>query len=191
TGRKIQVAAESVVYVIRPNKLRSDRIGAENGLEYFYDGKTMSLYCKDNNTYSTVPAPPTIDKAIDATRKQYKIEAPAADLLFSHPYDILTEQVKSGLFIGRETVGGVPVNHLAFEGEEVDWQIWIKEGAEPLPMRFVITTKTMKEQPQFTAQFSQWEPNAKIDDATFQFKPPPGPKAVASFPTECRAQTCT
>jgi len=188
TGRKIQVTSDSVISVARPNKLQSDRIGAENGLEYWYDGKTMSLLCKANNTYSTVPAPPTIDEAIDATRKQYKIEAPGADLLFSHPYDILTEQVKTGQFIGRETVNGVPANHLAFEGEDVDWQIWIQEGPQPLPLRFVITTKTMKEQPQFEIQLSDWQPQAKLDDSTFQFKPPAGAKAVDTFPTECRAQ---
>jgi hypothetical protein len=188
TGRKIQVSANSIISVARPNKLQSDRVGAENGLEYWYDGKTASLFCKANNTYSTAPAPATIDETIDATRKKYKIEAPAADLLFSHPYEILTEQVKSGLFIGRETVGGLPANHLAFEGDEVDWQIWIQDGPEPLPLRFVITTKTMKEQPQFQVEFSHWEPRAKIDDATFKFQPPAGAKAVASFPTECRAQ---
>jgi hypothetical protein len=176
------------VSVSRPNRARSDRIGGERGLEYFYDGKTMSLYCQANNTYATVPAPPTLDEAIDATRKQFKIEAPGADLLFSQPYDILTEQVKGGQFIGRESVGGVTANHLAFEGEEVDWQIWIQEGSDPLPLRFVITTKTMKEQPQFEVVLSNWEPQAKLDDKTFQFKPPAGAKAVETFPTDCRAQ---
>jgi hypothetical protein len=188
TGRKIQVSADSIVSVSRPNRAQSDRIGAENGLEFWYDGKSMSLYCKANNTYSTATAPATLDEAIDAARKQYKIEAPGADLLFSHPYDILTEQVKSGLFVGRESVGGLPANHLAFEGDEVDWQIWIQDGPEPLPLRFVITTKTMKEQPQFQVELSHWEPRAKLDDATFQFKPPAGSKAVETFPTECRAQ---
>jgi hypothetical protein len=188
TGRKIQVSADSIISVARPNKLRSDRIGAENGLEYWYDGKTMSLYCKANNTYSTVQAPATIDEAIDATRKTYKIDAPGADLLFSHPYDVLTEQVKTGTFIGRETVEGVAANHLAFEGDDVDWQIWIQEGTQPLPLRFVITTKTMNERPQFTVQLSHWEPDAKIADTTFQFTPPAGASSVASFPTDCRAQ---
>jgi len=186
-GRKIQLAAESVVSVMRPNKLLSDQIGAEKGLEFWYDGKTMALYCKANNTYSTQPAPATIDETIDLTRKQYKIEAPGADLLFSHPYDSLTEQVKRGMFTGKETVGGVAANHLAFEGDEVDWQIWIQDGPQPVPLRFVITTKTMKEQPQFTVQLSSWDTQAKFDDSTFQFKPPAGATSVKTFPTECRA----
>ena len=187
TGRKIQLAAESVVSVMRPNKLMSDQIGAEKGLEFWYDGKTMALYCKANNTYSRQPAPATIDETIDLTRKQYKIEAPGADLLFSHPYDILTEQVKTGMFIGKETVEGVAANHLAFEGDEVDWQIWIQDGSQPVPLRLVITTKSMKEQPQFTVQLSNWDTQAKLDESIFQFKPPPGATSVATFPTECRA----
>jgi hypothetical protein len=186
TGRKIQVVAQSQISMQRPNKLRSDQIGAEGGLEYWYDGKTMSLYCKADNTFSTAPAPPTIDETIDATRKQYKIEAPGADLLFSHPYEILTEQVKSGLVIGRETVSGQAANHLAFEGEEVDWQIWIQEGDKPLPLRFVITTKTMKEQPEFTVELAHWEPDVPIDESVFEFKPPAGATSVSSFPTRCR-----
>jgi glycine cleavage system pyridoxal-binding protein P len=43
---------------------------------------------------------PTLDAMIDAARKQFQIEAPGADLLFSHPYEILTEQVTGGRLIG-------------------------------------------------------------------------------------------
>ena len=49
----------------------------------------------------------------------------------SHPYEMLTEQVTGGQFIGRETIDGAPANHLAFTGEEVDWQVWIKDGDQP------------------------------------------------------------
>jgi len=186
SGQKIQVTAQSTVSVVRPNKLRSEQTEAEDGLAYFYDGRTMTLYCKANQSYATLPAPPTLDAAIDATRKQFKIEAPGADLLYSHPYEMLTEQVTGGQFIGRETIDGAPANHLAFIGEEVDWQIWIKDGNQPLPLRFVITTKTMKEQPQFTVQMSQWDVEAKLPDSLFQFQPPAGATKVSSFPTACR-----
>jgi hypothetical protein len=187
TGQKIQFVNDSRVSVKRPNRLRSEQVGAENGMAFWYDGKTMSLYCKATNTYGTAPAPPTLDATIDAARKQFKIEAPGADLLFSHPYEILTEQVTSGQLIGRETIDGVPANHLAFVGQDVDWQVWIQDGPEPLPLRFVITTKTMKEQPEFTVRLSHWEPQAALADATFTFQPPPGSKRVDSLPTSCGA----
>jgi hypothetical protein len=187
-GQKIQLASESLVSVKRPNRLQSEQIGtADKGMAFWYDGKTMSLYCKATNTYGSAPAPPTLDAMIDAARKQFQIEAPGADLLFSHPYEILTEQVTGGRVIGRETVDGAAANHLAFAGEDVDWQIWVQEGPRPLPLRFVITTKTMKEQPEFTVRLSHWDPQATLADATFAFQPPPGSKHVDSLPASCGA----
>src|SRR5579863_5605560 len=145
TGQKIQIANESLVSVKRPNRLRSEQVGAAgNGMAFWYDGKTMSLYCAASHTYGIAPAPPALDAMIDAARKRFQIEAPGADLLFSHPYEILTEQVTGGRMIGRETIDGVAANHLAFVGEDVDWQVWIQDGPRPLPLRFVITTKTME-----------------------------------------------
>ena len=147
SGQKLQLASESQVSVVRPNRLRSEQVGARNGLAFWYDGTSMTLECKANDTYATVPAPATLDATIDKARKDFQIEAPGADLLYSRPYDILTEQVTGGKVIGRETVDGIAATHLAFTGEEVDWQIWIQEGAQPLPVRYTITTKGIKSQP--------------------------------------------
>jgi hypothetical protein len=185
TGEKIQRTSDSAVAVQRPDRLSSVPLGAGKGLGLWYDGINMTLACKANNNYTTVAAPPTLDAAIDSMRKQFKIDAPGADLLYSHAYDILMEQVTSGRFIGLETVGGLAANHLAFEGDEVDWQIWIAEGRDPLPLRFVITTKTVRGHPQFSVQMSNWQPGAASPPATFQFQPPPGASAVKSAPDTC------
>jgi hypothetical protein len=185
SGQKIQLASASQVSVQRPNRLRSEQLGARNGLAFWYDGKSMTLMCKANDTYATLPAPATLDATIDKARKEFQIDAPGADLLYSHPYDILTEQVTGGKVIGRETVNGVPANHLAFTGEEVDWQIWIQDGPEPLPLRYTITTKGMKSQPEFTAQLSHWETKVRLEPSTFEFKSPAGATHAQTFPKTC------
>lgn len=184
-GQKIQILADSNIAVARPNRLQSTQVDSPTGLSFWYDGKAMTLYCKASNTYDSVPAPATLDPMIDQARKDFHIEAPGADLLYADAYPELTEQVKAGQLVGHETVEGVRTNHLAFQGDEVDWQIWIKDGPEPLPVRFVITTKTMKEQPQFTVTMVRWEPNAALSDASFAFKPPQGAKKVPELPTNC------
>ena len=89
----------------------------------------MTIACKENNSYESVDAPADLDGAIDKMRKHFKVDAPGADLLYSNPYDILMEQVVSGRVIGKETIQGVPAKHLAFQGEEVDFQIWIQDGS--------------------------------------------------------------
>lgn len=186
-GQKIQVLSASDVSVERPNRMRSEQIGAKNGMAFYYDGKQMTLSCKANDTYASAPAPATIDEAIDEARKKFHIEAPGADLLYADPYSILTEQVKSGKVIDKETVDGVTTNHLAFEGEDVDWQIWIRESTSPLPLRFVITSKKEKGAPQFIVQLTNWQPGAKMSADTFAFEAPQGMTRVQSLPkaAEC------
>lgn len=185
TGEKIQATSDSEITVQRPNHMKSTQRGAGEGLSLYYDGKTMTLACKGNNSFESVAAPDNIDGAIDKLRKHFKVDAPGADLLYQNPYDILMEQVVSGRVIGKETVQGIPATHLAFKGEDVDFQIWIKDGNQPLPLRFVITTKTVKANPQFTVQLSNWDTQAKPSSFDFGFRAPAGAKPVSSVTSSC------
>src|SRR5262249_39829126 len=149
-------------------------------------GKNMTLSCKADNSFATIPAPKNIDATIDKVRREFHIDAPGADLLYSRPYEVLTEQVTGGRYIGRETVDGVAAYHLAFDGERVDWQVWIQEGSQPLPVRFVVTTKGMRSQPQFTVRLSNWEPGARISPVMFQFADLSDARRVQNFPVHCQ-----
>jgi hypothetical protein len=189
SGQKIDFASQSRTSIQRPNKLHSEQIGAKGGLAFWYDGKSMTLECTATGAYTTKAAPPTIDGAIDQARKSLQIEAPGADLLYSKPYDILTEQVTSGEVIGKEIVDGVPVTHLAFQGEEVDWQIWIREGAEPLPVWFSIITKTLPSHPEFEVRMSNWETKVALPASTFAFQAPANGTKVETLPPACTPQT--
>ena len=187
SGEKIQATSDSEVAVQRPNRMTSTQRGAGEGLSLWYDGKTMTIACKANNSYESIAAPANLDAAIDKLRKHFKVDAPGADLIYSRPYDILMEQVVGGRFVGRESVQGTPANHLAFQGEEVDFQIWIQEGNQPLPLRFVITTKTVKEHPQFTVQLSNWDTQPSFSSAEFVYQAPAGAKPVAAVTSSCAA----
>lgn len=189
SGQKIDLASQSETSVQRPNKLHSEQIGSKGGLAFSYDGKSMTLACTGSGTYMTRSAPPTIDGTIDKARKEFQIEAPGADLLYSKPYDILTEQVTSGQVIGQEILDGQSVTHLAFTGEEVDWQIWIKDGAEPLPVWFSIITKTLPSHPEFEVRLSHWETKASIPASEFTFAAPANGKKVDTFPKTCTPTT--
>ncbi len=184
TGEKIQMMSNAEVSVQRPNRLRSTQRGG-NGLGIWYDGQNMVIACKANGSYQTLPGPPNLDAAIDQMRDKFDIDAPGADLLFSRPYDILTEQVTSGRLIGRETIDGVPVNHLAFRGDQIDWQLWIKDGPQPLPLRYVITTKDVAGKPQFAVDMSDWNTQPNLPASTFQFQPPAGAKPASAVANSC------
>jgi hypothetical protein len=189
SGEKIQATSDSEIIVQRPDRMRSTQRGSGEGLGLWYDGKTMTIACKANNSFESIAAPANLDAAIDKMRQYFKVDAPGADLIYSRPYDILMEQVVSGRVIGRETIQGVPANHLAFQGEEVDFQLWIQDGAQPLPLRFVITTKKVKGAPQFTVQLSNWDTQPKLSGLEFEHHPAAGAKPIQSVTSACVAGT--
>ncbi|MFL5307190.1 MAG: DUF2092 domain-containing protein [Polyangia bacterium] len=185
SGEKLAIMSNAEIAVQRPNRLRSLQRGSAAGLGIWYDGAHMSVACKSTGAYQTAVAPPTLDAAIDQMRKQFDIDAPGADLLYTRPYDILMEQVVSGRFIGHETIDGMPVNHVAFRGEQIDWQMWIKDGPQPLPLRYVITTKDAPGHPAFAVQMSDWNTQPSLPPVTFDFAAPATGKPSTSVAAAC------
>lgn len=185
SGEKLAFMSNADIAVQRPNRLRSVQRGGAAGLGIWYDGQHMTVACKSSDAYQTLPAPPTLDAAIDEMRKQFDIDAPGADLLYSHPYSILMEQVVSGRFIGVETIDGMPANHVAFRGEQMDWQMWIKDGPQPLPLRYVITTKDAPGHPAFAVQMSDWNTQPSLPPASFDFQAPAGAKPGKAVVAAC------
>lgn len=178
SGEKLQYPSSSEVYVRRPNGLRSNRVGAVK-LSLYYDGSAITLYGHEKKLYATAKAPESLDEAITFARETLSLEAPGADLLFSDPYAILTEDVVSGRYVGMATVDGQAVHHLAFEGNQSDWQIWIEDSKTPLPRRFVITSKHVLSCPQYTVSLSDWNTSPRLTNRSFEFQPPSGAKEIS------------
>lgn len=177
-GLKVQLANRSKVSVVRPNKVNALSSGDTANRRIVYDGKTVSFHDKKAKIYATVKAPKTIDAMLDHLYEKYGYSQPIADLLFSEPYKVLTENIKSGTYFGIHQVGGVKCHHLAFRQETLDWQIWIEAGKKPLPRKVVITFRKVKDQPQFQAYLSKWNTSPKFKDSTFEFTPPSGATKV-------------
>ena len=171
-GEKLQFVAKSRVMVQRPNKVRSDRLGAIADTSLYYDGKEITVYGKRQKVFARTPAPEKLDDAIEFAREKLGLEAPAADLFSPNAYDLLMEDVVSGRYVGDEPVGDRLCHHLAYRGSETDWQIWVADGPHALPCRFVITSKKVKGTPEFEVAFSNWNLSPTFDDSTFTFTAP-------------------
>ncbi len=182
-GQKIQTLADSRFAVRRPGELRIDRVSPNGRVVFRDDGKQLSVYNGDQNLYATAPAPGDLDQAADEARKQLQVDAPGVDLLASNPYQALTEGVTAGRYIGLEPMGGgVMAHHLAVTKKNVTYQIWIRDGSTPVPLRYVVTGKDLRGAPQFTIELRNWQPNAAVGDDSFRFTPPPGATRVAFAP---------
>jgi hypothetical protein len=80
----------------------------------------------------------------------------------------------------------VECEHLAFRNFDTDWQLWVEVGANPIPRKMVVTSKTMNSAPQYTLQVKEWETGVTPAEDAFTFSPPAGastlsPEALIEF----------
>jgi hypothetical protein len=176
--QKIQFSSSGQLRMARPDKLRIQRTGGYADVEMVYDGKTFSLYGNNAKAYVQADLPGTVDDLIDAIQMRTGGAMPGTDLLLSHAFEQLTSDVEMSEHIGQGVVDGVECEHLAFRGHDTDWQIWIQTGAQPIPRKYVITSKTLAGAPQYTLRIKDWKTDPIADADAFAFKPPAGATKV-------------
>jgi hypothetical protein len=176
--QKLQLATSGTAVLNRPDKIRTTRKSGFSDTEMVYDGKTLSILGKGQNAYVQTEAPGTIDTLIDQLRDKFHRQLPGADLLQSNVYDALMTDVTDVKDLGSGVINGTECDHLAFRAKETDWQIWIAQGPNPYPCRYVITTKGVDQAPQFTLEIRDWKAGAGAAASDFSFKPPAGAKRL-------------
>lgn len=178
SGQRLDTDRASNVSVERPDKLRVDIASATKDAQVYYNGKTLTIYSPKKNYYGDWPAPPTIEGTIEKAQQQYGLVMPLADLLYPNPYQRMMKNVVSGTYVGKTLIHGTDTDHLAFRQKDIDWQIWIMSGDQPLPVRIIITDKSVKGSPQYYAALSNWDTAPTFQDNLFSFVPPPGAQKI-------------
>ena len=107
-----------------------------------------------------------------------KTPAPLADLLQSSVLAEVVDRIDAGMVVGEATIAGTACFHVAVRSEAVDAQLWIADGDQPLLQRIVLTYKAAEGSPQFWAQFSNWNLDAKTPDQLFVYTPPKGAEQI-------------
>jgi len=170
---KIQFNDSGSVLLSRPDKLHATRTGRYADVELFFDGKVVSVFGKNINSYAQLDAPGSIDQLIDTLRAN-GAPLPGADLLLSDVYDTVIGDVIAAKHIGEGVVGGVECEHLAFRQQDVDWQLWVQTGSTPVPRKLVITSKSVGGAPEYSLVITDWKTGVPADDAAFVFNAPSG-----------------
>ena len=172
SGQKIMVDGTSELTVQTPDRFHySTKIDeAHRDLQFFYDGKSFTIYGNTNKFYATVPAPATIHELLDVAKDRYDIDLPFRDLFSWGTDKADVAAIQSAIYIGPTKIDGVPYDHYAFRNVDVDWQIWIQQGKKPLPGKLVITTMDEAEHPQYVSNMS-WNLSPKINNKAFTFVP--------------------
>ena len=181
-GQKLQLSSFATAVLKRPGKFHIQRKGMIADAEFIFDGKTLTLYGKNLNVYAQIEVPGTIDDAIRAYELETGIPAPGADLLFADPFAILSSGVENSAYLGIAHVNGVECHHLAFREAKVDWQLWVKKGNAPLPIKYVITSKWHTAAPQYEVRLRDWNTKPRIKTGQFDFSAPKGARRLETIP---------
>ena len=179
SGLQVEITNGSDIFVHRPDKIRVSRKGDKGHHEAFYDGKLLSLVSPEQRVYAQSEVPASIEPMLDYAHQKLGMTFPLADLLFADSHSVLGEHTESGFYAGEHSVDGVACDHLAFtQASGLEWQIWIEQGAQKLPRKFVIRHFEEPGSPRFQALLSKWDTAPKFPANLFQFETPAGAHKV-------------
>jgi len=181
-GQKVQLASRGTLEAQRPNRLRITTTSDRKRRQFFYDGKTFTVYAPRVGFYAQTPAPPTIGQLADTLEQQKGLELPLADLFRWGTPQSAAGEITAAMDVGPATVNGIACEQYAFRQPGLDWQIWIERGPRPLPRKLLLTTTDDPARPEYTVNLL-WELRAHHDNATFTFVPPRGAQQIAMVDT--------
>ena len=138
----------------------------------------MTIYSAKSSFYGQTAAPATIDETVLMLMDRFQTPLPAAGFLLKDPYAKMMEGVKTAFDAGEAEIDGVACRHLAFSEEDADWQVWIENGAKPLPRRIAVTYKKIEGAPRVVTSLSDWNLSPTIAAGEFAFTPPAGATKV-------------
>jgi len=170
-GQKIKRNGSASLLVRGPDKLRAHVKGDLQDRMYFYDGKTFTLYGQALGYYAQAAAPPTIPQLIDVLENKYDLDIPLADLFLWGTDKADANMITSALDAGPSEVDGTACEHYVFRQTDVDWQVWIQQGANPLPRKIVITSTDDDARPEYVSTI-KWDLAPAYNDEAFTFYPP-------------------
>jgi hypothetical protein len=169
--RKARVPG-SVDYKVQvPDGLQMDVQGPHKHRQLFFDGKRMTLWAPDIKYYATVDAPPTIGELLARAEERYGITLPLADLFLWGTDKAPLSSIQSGKVGGHDTIGGTGCTRYVFQQPQVEWEVCIRDGDAPLPLRLTITDTEDPARPQFINTLT-WDTAPKLAKTGFTFTPP-------------------
>ncbi len=183
TGLKLMFHRDVALAINRPNRFHASRNGAIVEQDIVYDGKQLGVHGKRAGVYATADAPATIDETLTFAVDALGAHLPGADLLYTDIYSGLMEDVESGHYVGLVPVNRANCHHLVFRSAEVDWQIWVKDGDEPLPCKYVVTSKWTTGAPEFIVTFNQWNIAPEFTADEFRLQVPKDAERVELKPS--------
>jgi hypothetical protein len=130
----------------------------------------------------------TIQTMMEEIVGRLGVDFPLADFLTEAPSKAFLTGVTSGRVVNTVTIDGSPYLHLFFtQPPAIELELWLAKNDQSLPKRLIVTYRNLPGQPNFIAEFSDWNFNIHPSDADFAFQPPPDATQVELKPPTVKA----
>lgn len=171
-GQMIQFLESRRILLKRPNQLRINETTGE-GLEsmVLFDGANVTTWHADSKSYAQVPQPGSVDDTIVYFERDLGMRIPLSAMMTTQLVAELQRNVTDVDYVEYTDVLGEPAHHLAARMPHADFQAWIADSDEPLPLRVVLTFAS-EGRPQYWAQFESWNLKPRVRKNTFRFDVP-------------------
>jgi hypothetical protein len=179
SGQKIEFSERRRITVARPDRLRVEmlRSNGEEGMVLF-DGQRITVYSAAHEGYAEAEIPGSLDEVLVHFLRDLKMRMPLA-LMFSGRFpQEMEKRLEDLTFVEVSVLTDTPCVHLAGRTDQVDFQVWIPQTGDPLPRRLTITYRDQEGQPEFWADFSNWNIAPTISSSDFTFTPPAGSERI-------------
>ena len=188
-GEPLHIFHTLKVTMHRPNRLLAEVSGDDGSSKLVFDGKTAIIYSAAHNKYATIAVPEaTIAGMLKEAVGRLGVDFPLADFLSDEPGKAFLTGVTSGRVVNTVTIDGAPYDHLFFfQPPGIELELWLAKNEQSLPRRLIVTYRTLPGQPNFIAEFSDWNFNVQTPDADFAFQPPAGATQVELKPVAATA----
>jgi peroxiredoxin len=183
----------------RPNRLAMIVEEGVQGITVVSDGKLLTQHMPILKRYVEREAPADFDGMTDIGVPLPSTMLGVAGDIIGNNGDVIYKKLMDGVteskYLGEEKVGDEKsgefvCHHLRFIQEDVDWDIWIDAGKQPL-IRKVAPDLTKQlaaagaqlgdAKIEFTETFSDWNVSPRFTDADFKFTPPADAEHVDSM----------
>ncbi len=194
--KKREIVSKYGIAAEKPNKLALVVKEGELRCSLISDGKTMWAYAPPLKVYAEKPAPATLADLLNPriVKEIQFVREDLSDQLFIDYFaspdalEIILDGVRSLNIAGVEPLGETKAYRLHFVDKDIDWDMWIQAGTQPLLRKLSFEgektttdeTGQVKVKKVSTSQFDEW----KLQDVpaqSFVFTPAADAKKVPTF----------
>lgn len=178
-GQLVEFGVVRTIQLNRPNYMRVDLQRSDGDKRILvFDGKHIVYHNVEENVYTKTENPGDIDEVLKHLVGTLKIPLPLARMFRTNFRKELERIAMEINYVEKNVLTDEPTDHLAIRSNDVDFQIWITQGSNPLPRRLVITYKNFEGAPQYRANFSDWDLSVNAAKGPFTFSPPKNAEEV-------------